>query len=410
MESKNSSVNPLDSDYLKTTTIPLITSKYAIDSLITRKICKFLEENNNLKTPFLIIDLDTIICKFFTIRNLFNKAHIYYAVKANPAPAILELLVNLGAKFDVASLPEIEQCLFVGVNPTQISFGNPIKKEKDIAKAWQLGVKLFCFDSIAELEKIARVAPSSKVYCRLLIDNTGAEWPLSKKFGCDSTMAEDLLYLSLQLGLKPYGLSFHVGSQQTDPQQWNKAITEVAELFTRLRKKGINLQMINLGGGLPAQYSSSIFPEDVYAEAIMKSLHKNFGENLPEIMIEPGRSLVADAGIIQSEVILISQKSYQDEKRWVFLDIGKFGGLIETLDESIKYRIYAPYEGQPTSPVILAGPTCDSTDILYEKSGYELPTNLKIGDRIFILSAGAYTQSYCSIGFNGFPPLKMYCI
>lgn len=410
MESKNSLINSLDSDYVTTMAHPMITRKYAVNNLITDKICQFLTKHNNLKTPFLIIDLDTIVCKFFTIRNLFNEAHIYYAVKANPAPQILKLLVNLGAKFDAASLPEIKQCLFAGANPTQISFGNPIKKEKDIALAYQLGIQLFCFDSIAELEKIARSAPGSRVYCRLLIDNTGAEWPLSKKFGCEITMAENLLYLSLKLGLEPYGLSFHVGSQQTDPQQWNSAITKVAELFVRLRKKGINLQMINLGGGFPAQYSSSIFPEDVYAEAIMKSLYKNFGENLPEIMIEPGRSLVADAGVIQSEVILISHKSYQDEKRWVFLDIGKFGGLIETLDESIKYRIYTPYEGEPTSPVILAGPSCDSTDILYEKSGYELPTNLKIGDHISILSAGAYTQSYSSISFNGFPALKTYCI
>jgi ornithine decarboxylase len=223
-------------------------------------------------------------------------------------------------------------------------------------------------------------------------------------------MAEDLLCLSAQLGLETYGVSFHVGSQQTDPHQWNQAIAKVAQLFARLKEKGINLKMINLGGGMPAQYCSPIFSENIYAEAIEKSLDDHFGVNLPEIMIEPGRSLVGDAGVIQTEIILISHKSEQDQKRWIFLDIGKFGGLIETLDESIQYRICTPYDGEATGPVILAGPTCDSADILYEKSCYELPLALNIGDRISILSTGAYTQSYCSIGFHGIPPLKMYCI
>ena len=127
-------------------------------------------------------------------------------------------------------------------------------------------------------------------------------------------------------------------------------------------------------------------------------------------MLEPGRSLVADAGVIQTEVVLISQKSYSDDKRWVFLDIGKFGGLAETMDECIKYRIRTPRDGTEVGPIILAGPTCDSADILYEKANYELPLNLKVGDKIEILSTGAYTTTYAAVGFNGFPPLKAYYI
>jgi ornithine decarboxylase len=126
-------------------------------------------------------------------------------------------------------------------------------------------------------------------------------------------------------------------------------------------------------------------------------------------MIEPGRFLVADAGVIQSEVILIAHKSRQDLRRWVYLDIGKFGGLAETMDECIKYRLRTDRSG-PMGSVILAGPTCDSADVLYEKSSYALPLDLAIGDRIEILSAGAYTSSYASVGFNGFPPLRTYCL
>lgn len=128
------------------------------------------------------------------------------------------------------------------------------------------------------------------------------------------------------------------------------------------------------------------------------------------IRLEPGRSLVADAGVIQTEVVLISQKSYSDDKRWVFLDIGKFGGLAETMDECIKYRIRTPRDGSEVGSIILAGPTCDSADILYEKANYELPLNLKVGDKIEILSTGAYTTTYAAVGFNGFPPLKAYYI
>jgi ornithine decarboxylase len=146
-----------------------------------------------------------------------------------------------------------------------------------------------------------------------------------------------------------------------------------------------------------------------YAAAVMSALTRHFGGDLPEIIVEPGRSIVGDAGIIQSEVVLISKKGYDEEKRWVYLDVGKFTGLAETMDESIKYRIKAP-GGGAVGPTVIAGPTCDSADILYEKTEYQLPLDLKVGDKVEILSTGAYTSSYSSVGFNGFAPLKTYCI
>jgi ornithine decarboxylase len=142
---------------------------------------------------------------------------------------------------------------------------------------------------------------------------------------------------------------------------------------------------------------------------VMAAMTRHFGNDLPEIIVEPGRSIVGDAGVIQSEVVLISQKSFDDDKRWVYLDVGKFNGLAETMDESIKYRIQAP-RGGATGPVVLAGPTCDSADILYEKAEYRLPLDLAVGDKIEILSTGAYTSSYASVCFNGFAPIKTYCI
>ena len=339
-------------------------------------------------------------------------AQVYYAVKANPAPEVVQRLVSLGSSFDVASPAEVELVLNAGATAENISFGNTIKKEDDIRWAYDYGVRMFAFDSEAELHKLARSAPGSRVFCRLLVSCEGADWPLSRKFGCEIDMAHDLLIKAKALGLEPYGVSFHVGSQQTRLDQWNDALTQTAWLFKALKESaGIELQMVNIGGGLPAHYSDSVAPVASYAAAITKALTTHFKDEMPHIITEPGRSLVGDSGILDAEVVLISKKSYaEDDARWVYLDIGKFGGLAETLDEAIKYRLEPLGRKGATGPVILAGPSCDSADILYEKFQYQMPHSLQVGDKLRIHATGAYTASYASVGFNGFAPLPTYCI
>ncbi|MBN2419934.1 MAG: type III PLP-dependent enzyme, partial [Deltaproteobacteria bacterium] len=180
--------------------------------------------------------------------------------------------------------------------------------------------------------------------------------------------------------------------------------------FERLiEEDGIELKMINLGGGFPASYLTKTNELSLYAQEITRFLKESFGDSLPEIILEPGRSLVANAGVLICEVVLISRKSRTALNRWVFTDVGKFSGLIETLDEAIKYPIYSGRNGE-LEEVVLAGPTCDSMDILYEDFKYPLPLNLAISDRLYWLSTGAYTSTYSSVEFNGFPPLKTYCI
>lgn len=376
---------------------------------ITPKMQKFLAEAKD-RDPFLVVDVDVVEHNYRELRRLLPLARVFYATKANPAAEIVRRLVKLGSSFDVASPGEIELCLNEGVTPDRISYGSTIKKKSDIAWAYEQGVRLYAFDSIAELEKLAAVAPGAQVFCRVLMECDGAEWPLSKKFGCSPRMAADLLVKARELGLDPYGISFHVGSQQTDLQQWDKAVAQVAQMFTILQQADVDLRMVNLGGGFPARYRSDIPALEAYASAISQAMTKHFGNNLPEMIIEPGRGLVGDAGVIQAEVVLISKKDYDDDRRWVYLDIGKFSGLAETMDEAIKYRIVTPRDGGPTGPVSIAGPTCDSVDTLYEKADYQMPLDLEVGDKILILSAGAYTTTYSSVGFNGFPPLKSYCI
>jgi ornithine decarboxylase len=304
----------------------------------------------------------------------------------------------------------LEQVLATGAGPERISFGNTIKKERDIARAHALGVSLFAVDCVAEVEKVARAAPGAKVFCRILCDGAGAEWPLSRKFGCDPAMAADVLAYAHRLGLLAYGVSFHVGSQQGNVEAWDGALATAAALFRDLAERGIALAMVNMGGGFPAKYLRQMPGVPAYGEAIFRSLSRHFGNRLPETIIEPGRGMVGDAGLIEAEVVLVSRKAEDDEVRWVYLDIGKFHGLAETMDEAIRYPIRTERDGEATAPCVIAGPTCDSVDVLYEKAPYHLPVSLAIGDKVLIEACGAYTTTYSSVGFNGFPPLASVVI
>ena len=361
------------------------------------------------ETPFVVIDKQTIANSYDQLVSCFPFAKIYYAVKANPAIEITELLRDKGSNFDIASIYELDKVMSAGVGPERISYGNTIKKARDIRYFYEKGVRLFATDSEADLRNIAKAAPGAKVYVRILTEgSTSADWPLSRKFGCNPDMALDLLILAKQLGLVPYGVSFHVGSQQRDIDVWDAAIAKVKVIFERLKEEdGITLQMINMGGGFPANYIQRTNSLETYAEEIIRFLKEDFGDELPEIILEPGRSLIANAGVLVSEVVLVARKSRTAVERWVYADVGKFSGLIETMDESIKFPIWTERKGE-MEEVIIAGPTCDSADIMYENYKYGLPLNLAIGDRLYWLSTGAYTTSYSAVEFNGFPPLKSF--
>lgn len=361
-------------------------------------------------TPFVVMDLDIMRRRFTELRAALPTARIYYAVKANPAREIIAALAALGANFDLASPGEIAICRALDIAPARLSFGNTIKRADAIADAAAHGIDLFAFDSAAELEKLAHHAPGARVFCRLLVVNKGAEWPLTHKFGCEAHIAADLLVAAKELGLQPVGVSFHVGSQQTDPQAWDTAIIHAAWVFRSCIRRGVNLELVNLGGGLPGHYQTPVPPLADYAEVIERALTREFGAARPEILIEPGRFLVADAGLLRAETLLISRKAPREHERWIYVDAGIYSGLSEMLNERIRYSLRTPHPDRPCGPAVIAGPTCDSTDILYHRHLYELPLDLEIGDPIDFLSAGAYTTSASSVGFNGFPPLKSYFV
>ena len=376
---------------------------------MTERIREFLRDRRERgvdEGPVLVVDLDVIKDNYNAFAKALPDTRVFYAVKANPAPEVLSLLASLGSCFDTASVQEIEMALAAGASPDRISFGNTIKKERDVARAFALGIRLFAIDCQAEADKVARAAPGSKVFCRILCDGAGAEWPLSRKFGCEPSMAVEVLEHAFKAGLEPYGISFHVGSQQRNQHAWDRALAQAAAVFKECGERGMNLSMVNLGGGFPTKYLKNVPTVKTYGNAIFKALRKHFGNRIPETIIEPGRGMVGNAGMIETEVVLVSKKSEEDDVRWVYLDIGKFGGLAETMDESIRYAIKTPRDGDILAPCVLAGPTCDSADVLYEKQPYPLPVSLEIGDKLLIEGTGAYTSTYSAVAFNGFPPLK----
>lgn len=376
---------------------------------MTERIREFLR-NRRDDGPCLVVDLDVVRDNYLAFAHALPDTRVFYAIKANPAPEVLSLLASLGSCFDAASVAEIEMALAAGATADRVSFGNTIKKERDIARAYELGVRMFAVDCTAEVEKIARAAPGARVFCRILFDCVGAEWPLSRKFGCDAAMAVDVLDHAKRLGLDPHGVSFHVGSQQRRTQAWDQALKTAADIFRACAERGIALAMVNLGGGFPTKYVKYVPPVETYGRSIFRALRKHFGNAIPETIIEPGRGMVGNAGVIEAEVVLVSKKSEAEKLRWVYLDIGKFGGLAETMDEAIRYPIKTPRDGGKAGPCVIAGPTCDSVDVLYEKQPYELPISLEIGDKVLIEGTGAYTSTYSAVAFNGFPPLKTYHI
>ncbi len=366
-------------------------------------------DSNPVDRPTLVVDLDRVEESFRALATGLAGAHIHYAVKANPEPAVIDRLVAAGSRFDAASRAEIELCLARGADPAHVSFGNTVKRPADIAWAHAAGIGLFAADAEEELDKIAANAPGARVYIRLLVEHSEADWPLTRKFGTPADGALALMRHAALVGLAPAGISFHVGSQTREAAMWRPVLEQAAEVWHAAREAGFALEVLNLGGGFPAFYGDPVQETVAYGAEVMAMVRELFGQPAC-IMAEPGRGLVAEAGVIAAEVLLVSRKRPSDIARWVYLDIGKFSGLAETMDEAIRYQFETTADGGLTGPCILAGPSCDSADVLYEKRPVQLPVALKAGDKVRIRACGAYTSSYSSVGFNGFPPLQVVCI
>jgi ornithine decarboxylase len=375
------------------------TKRYFEELVSTRpKVAKVLGE---VDTPTLVMDLEGIKARYIQIRYHLPEVNVYYAVKANDHPEVLRTLADLGSGFEVASVGELEKVLSLGVPPERIISSNPVKPEEFIDFAFRSGVNRFAVDSFAEVEKIARVAPRSRVYVRITVPNEGSDWPLSRKFGTDPDTALEILELAKDKGLVPVGITFHVGSQCNNLRNWFIAIRDASYLWERAREKGIRLMVLNMGGGIPVRYMYEALRIEDIAYYVRGLIRKYFPSQPYELQIEPGRGIVGDQGVLVCRVI---GKARRGEENWMYLDTGVFNGLAEALG-GIRYPIYLEREGELKEWVV-GGVSCDSMDVIARRVYLPEP---EVGDRVYILSAGAYTTVYAS-QFNGFPGPKVVCL
>jgi ornithine decarboxylase len=359
-------------------------------------------DNLDAPTPFLALDLSTVVDRYRMLLAAIPNFRIHYAVKCNPTPAIVSCLASVGCAFEVASKGELDILCALGIDPAGVLFSNPIKPSGHIAAAWEAGVWRFSFDSEAELHKLARYAPGAAVYVRIRVDDGDSRFPLSRKFGAEAGTARSLMLLARELGMQPYGLTFHVGSQCTSPAAWRSGVAVVSRLMQRLQRDGIHLSMVDIGGGLPAPYLEPISPVDDFGSAISAAI-EDLLPYQPELLVaEPGRYLVGECGVLASTVIGREERRGEE---WLYLDVGVYNGLMETqqLQHNWAYPLSTSrwaHGDALTSNFTVAGPSCDSADTMF--IGVRLPDALTVDDRLYIGTAGAYTISYAS-NFNGFP-------
>jgi ornithine decarboxylase len=366
-----------------------------------KRVEEFLE---TVKTPSLVMRKDKLERKYRKVKEHFSEFSVYYAVKANDDIKVIETFAKLGSGFEVASIEELKKVLSFNVSPERVISSNPVKPLEFIDFCLQQGVDRFSVDSFTEVDKIAKFKKRSRVYVRLSVPNIGSDWPLSRKFGVDVDTAVEILDYANRKGLIPYGITFHVGSQCNNLQNWFVAIKRAKEVWEKAYRRGIKLQMLNIGGGIPARYTRESLSVKEIADYVKGLLKKYFGIKLLELQMEPGRGLVAEAGVMVVLVTGIAER-YGKEK-WVYIDSGVFHGLAEALG-GIRYSFYVPDKGRELDFYTIGGISCDSMDVVAEKVA--LPKDIKVGDRIYILTAGAYTTVYAS-HFNGFPPPEVVLI
>lgn len=355
-----------------------------------------------VETPYLSLDVDAAADAYATLATAFASSAVHYAVKANPHPELLARLAAAGASFDVASPAEIDACLLAGAPPARLLYSNPVRLRRDLAYARDRGVGAYVVDSMPELHKLAETCPGADVLCRIVTTGEGSDWPLSRKFGATEQECVRILDTAARLGLRAAGVAFHVGSQQREPARWRPPIRQAARIFAALRERGLAPWLLDLGGGFPADHEGTNPGIEVYAATIEDELATSFGADRPQTLIEPGRAVAGDAGTLVTTVVGVCRRT---GRRWVYLDAGVFTGLVETAGEAIRYRVRAEGASGELEPAVLAGPTCDSVDVLYERKPVRLPADLAEGDQVVFGSAGAYTSCYSTVSFNGFAPL-----
>jgi len=358
-----------------------------------------------MQTPLLLIDKSNIIAKYQQLKRAFSNFSIAYAIKANTHQQVLQTLIQQNSDFEVASQSELNLLLKLKVKPYKIVFSNPIKPIEAIKTSLKNSVRLMSFDSIEELEKFKPFIEqglSPRLLLRIEVSNEGSLWPLTKKFGCPFSMIEPIFNAMQKWNIPLEGFTFHIGSQNESIKSWVLALQKVKQAAHLAKKYYLNYKTLNVGGGFPIHLGRDIPKIESIAKEIYNELEKLKLENVffENYTMEPGRYLVGESGTLVAKIIGIAQR---ESNKWVYLDLGVFGGMMETID-GITYPTTSSSKSLSREKVTLCGPSCDSLDKMFE---VEIPTP-QIGDYLYFTGAGAYTNVYAS-NFNGFKKPKVIC-
>jgi ornithine decarboxylase len=373
-------------------------------SLTTLK--KLAKENG---TPLFVVDHEELRRNYARFKQYLPRVQAYYAVKANPDPEIVRTLFKAGASFDVASLPELRiVCENIKDLPAKkrqqwiwdkIIYANPIKANETLAELDHYN-PLVTYDNSEEIQKIKRFSPNAGLALRLKVANTGAMVELSSKFGAAPGVAVDLILEADRAGLTVEGLSFHVGSQTTNFENYVQALNLAAAIFKEAQDRGYRkMNVLDIGGGFPAPYDATVKPFQELARVINRELHRLFPKEI-QILAEPGRFMVATAGIAISRII---GKAVRDGKLCYYIDDGVYHTFSGVIFDHCRYHFQAFKKGAPQICSVF-GPTCDALDVV--SMAEHLPANLQLGDLLFSKNIGAYSHASATY-FNGFPPAKV---
>jgi ornithine decarboxylase len=353
-------------------------------------------------SPLLVLDRARLVQQFEHFRRVLPRVRLYYAVKANPHPDVIKTFNDLGGCFDVASEGEMRHVLAQGVSPDRLIFANTVKRPEALSFAQGAGVDFVTFDSEPELYKIARHAPGCRVLCRAKVGNAGSQVDLSLKFGADPELVVPLLLKARSLGLRAEGISFHVGSQCGDYDNYLDAFEAVAALVADARQRGLILSTVDIGGGFPIKHWSG---ESVTLHSFGPRMRRDLDRLFPapiDLIAEPGRALVGPAGMLLTRVV---GRSIRNNMNYYYLDDGVYGDFSGIVFDHSHYEFKA-LKRTPKYLSVLAGPTCDSFDTIAR--GVELP-ELDVGDIVYVQNIGAYSCA-SALTFNGIPPAKVMVI
>jgi len=375
--------------------------------MISRRALQRLAKQHG--TPLFVVDHAELRRNYALFKKHLPRVQAYYAVKANPDAAIVKTLFEAGASFDVASLPEFRVVYqYIAHLPARerqdwiwdkIIYANPIKATETLQELDPYR-PLVTYDNSEEIKKISRYAPHAGLALRLKVPNTGAMVELSSKFGAAPGEAVDLILEADRAGLTVEGLSFHVGSQTTNFDDYVAALNLAANVFREAKDRGYaKMNLIDIGGGFPAPYDATVKPFRDLARLINREIDRLFPKDI-QILAEPGRFMVATAGTAVSKII---GKARRDGKLCYYIDDGVYHTFSGVIFDHLQYHLQSFKKG-PAEICSVFGPTCDALDVV--SMAENLPNNLELGDLLFSQNIGAYSAA-SSTYFNGFPPAKV---